>query len=299
MRLMRAHAGFSIARHPVGFAREVLREFRRNQGLLLAGAVAYNTLLSIVPLLILLVFALSFVVSRDELLSTLDRYIELVAPATGNAVVSTLSAFLADGVAISGILLVSLLVFSSLAFGALESAMAVIFHHRVRARKRHWLVSAVIPYSFILVLGVGLLVVTLVSGTLQALAAHEVLLFGAPHKLGGVSSGLLYGIGVAGEILLLSAIYLVMPVGRLSWRHALLGGVVAGLLWEAMRHALVWYFGTLSQVSVVYGAFATTIAILLSLEIAAIVLLLGAQVIAVYERRLAVARAASARVAVR
>ena len=68
---MRAHTGFSIARHPVGFAREVLREFRRNQGLLLAGAVAYNTLLSIVPLLILLVFALSFVVSRDELLSTL------------------------------------------------------------------------------------------------------------------------------------------------------------------------------------------------------------------------------------
>lgn len=296
---MRAHAGLSIARHPVGFAREVLREFRRNQGLLLAGAVAYNTLLSIVPLLILLVFALSYVVSRDELLSTLDRYIELVAPATGNAVVSALSAFLADGVAISGILLVSLLVFSSLAFGALESAMAVIFHHRVRTTKRHWLVSAVIPYSFILVLGIGLLVVTLVSGALQALAAYEVLLFGAPHKLGGVSSGLLYGIGVAGEILLLTAIYLVMPVGRLSWRHALLGGVVAGLLWEGMRHALVWYFGTLSQVSVVYGAFATTIAILLSLEIAAIVLLLGAQVIAVYERRLAVARAASAKAAAR
>ena len=299
MRTMRAHAGFSIARHPLSFAREVLREFRRNQGLLLAGAVAYNTLLSIVPLLILLVFALSSVVSRDELLSTLDRYIDLVAPATGNAVVSTLSAFLADGVAISGILLVSLLVFSSLAFGALESAMCVIFHHRVRATRRHWLVSAVIPYGFVLVLGAGLLVVTVVSGALQALAAHEVLLFGAPHQLGGVSSGILYAIGVAGEILLLTAIYLVMPVGRLSWRHALLGGVVAGLLWEAMRHALVWYFGTLSQVSLVYGAFATTIAILLSLEIAAIVLLLGAQVIAVYERRLAVARAAVAKVAVR
>jgi len=296
---MRAHAGLSIARHPFAFAGEVLREFRRNQGLLLAGAVAYNTLLSIVPLLILLVFALSFLVSRTELLATLDRYIDLVAPAAGNAVVSTLSAFLADGVAISGILLVSLLVFSSLAFGALESAMAVIFHHRVRTTKRHWLVSAVIPYSFILVLGIGLLVVTIVGGALQAMAAHEIELFGAPHKLVGLSSGILYAIGVAGEILLLTAIYLVMPVGRLSWRHALLGGVVAGLLWEAMRHALVWYFGTLSQVSLVYGAFATTIAILLSLEIAAIVLLLGAQVIAVYERRLAVARAAAAKAAAR
>jgi YihY family inner membrane protein len=285
-----------VARHPGAFVREVLSDFRRNQGLLLAGAVAYNTLLSIVPLLILLVFALQFVVSRDELLATLDRYIELVAPATGNAVVSTLAAFLADGVAISGILLVSLLVFSSLAFGALESAMCVIFRHRTRARRRHWLVSAVIPYSFILVLGVGLLVVTIVSGALQTLAAHEVELFGAPQDLGGLSSGLLYVIGVAGEILLLTAIYLVMPVGRLSWRHALIGGVVAGLLWEGMRHALVWYFGTLSQVSVVYGAFATTIAILLSLEIAAVVLLLGAEVIAVYERRIAAARRPPVRV---
>jgi YihY family inner membrane protein len=282
---MASHPGLSIARHPLAFAREVLREFRRNQGLLLAGAVAYNTLLSIVPLLILLVFALSFLVSRDELLATLDRYIELVAPATGETVVATLAAFLADGAAMSGILVVTLLVFSALAFTALESAMAVIFHHRVRARRRHWLVSAVIPYSFILVLGVGLLAVTLMSGALQTLAAHEVELFGAPHALGGLSSGLLYVIGVIGEILLLTAIYLVMPVGRLSWRHALIGGVVAGLLWEAMRHGLVWYFGTLSQVNVVYGAFATTIAILLSLELAAAILLLGAQVIAVYERR--------------
>ena len=42
----------------------------------------------------------------------------------------------------------------------------------------------------------------------------------------------------------------------------------------------------LSQIILIYGSFATTIALLLSFEIAAIVLLLGAQVIAIYERRL-------------
>ena len=47
---------------------------------------------------------------------------------------------------------------------------------------------------------------------------------------------------------------------------------------------LVWYFGTLSQVNVVYGSLATCIVVLLSLEIAATVLLPGAQVIAEYER---------------
>ena len=75
-----------------------------------------------------------------------------------------------------------------------------------------------------------------------------------------------------------------MPVGRLSVRHAFIGGVTATILWEITRHLLVWYFASLSFVNVIYGAFATVIIILISLEAAAIILLLGAQVIAEYER---------------
>jgi membrane protein len=74
------------------------------------------------------------------------------------------------------------------------------------------------------------------------------------------------------------------PRGRISLRHALVGGIAVGLLWEATRHILLWYFSTLSVVGVVYGSLATTIVGLLSLEIASILLLLGAQVIAEYER---------------
>ncbi|HEX4882780.1 MAG TPA: YihY/virulence factor BrkB family protein [Casimicrobiaceae bacterium] len=277
----------SALARPGAFALDVLRAFRRNQGVMLAGAVAYYTLLSIVPLLILLVFGLSRAVPQDELLATIGRYLDLVLPSAGDAVVSALDAFLDTGVVMSGILLVTLVVFSSLAFTALENAFAVIFHHRLPVRHRHWFVSAVIPYCFIAVLGVGLLVVTLVAGALQALATREIEWFGRPVTVDAMSSAILYAIGFAGEVLLLASIYFFMPVGRISWRRALTGGLVAGALWELTRHALVWYFASLSQVRLVYGAFATTIAILLSLEIAAIVLLLGAQVIAEFERRLA------------
>ena len=58
-----------------------------------------------------------------------------------------------------------------------------------------------------------------------------------------------------------------------------MGGVTAAVLWEITRHVLVWYFATLSQVNVVYGSLTTSIVVLLSLEIAATLLLLGAQVI--------------------
>jgi len=156
--------------------------------------------------------------------------------------------------------------------------------HRAAVRRRHFLVSAILPYLYILSLGIGMLLVTLVAGSLQAIGQEHVELLGRSWSLSGVSGALLYLLGLAGEILVLTSVYLVMPIGRLRLGHALIGGVTAALLWEITRHVLVWYFATLSQVNVVYGSLTTAIVVLLSLEIAATLLLFGAQVIAEYEQ---------------
>jgi YihY family inner membrane protein len=273
-----------VIRHPGAFALRVLQGFRANQGLLLAGAVAYYTLLSLVPLLILVMIVLSHAIDAERLLATLRAYLEFVVPGRAGALVEELRGFLDHREVIGGVLVITLLFFSALAFTVLENAMSVIFFHRVKIRRRHFLISAVIPYLFILFLGVGFLVVTVVSGALQSLGTRSVEVFGELHSLGGLSAALLYLIGVAGEILMLTAIYLVMPVGRLSLRRALIGGVAAGVLWELTRHALVWYYSRMSQIQIVYGSLTTAIVVLLTVEIAAIVLLLGAQLIAEYER---------------
>ncbi len=262
----------------------VLRAFRANQALLLAGAVAYYTLLSIVPLLILILIVLSEIIDRDALLATLGRYLEWLIPGQSAAVVAELARFLDHRGVIGWVLLATLVFSSSLAFTVLENAMSVIFLHRVATRRRHFLVSAIIPYCYIVFLGCGLLLMTLVSGSIQALGAETMDFLGRSWSLRGASGGLLYLLGVSGEIFVLTSIYLVMPVGPLSWRHALIGAVTATVLWEITRHILVWYFGTLSQISVVYGSLTTAIVVLASLDIAATLLLLGAQVIAEYER---------------
>lgn len=276
-------AGFVI-RRPGAFALRTLSAFRANQGLLLAAGVAYYALLSLVPMLILIVIALSQLIDQDELLSTIGRYLGWLVPGQSAPIVQELANFLSHRHVIGWVLLATMLFFSSLAFTVLENAMAVIFLHRKRIRRRHFLVSAVLPYCYIVVLALGLLVVTLVSGSLQAIGERSVELFGRRWSLDGVSGALLYLLGVAGEVMLLTAVYLVMPVGRLSLRHALIGGVTAALLWELTRHLLTWYFATLSQVSLVYGSLTSAIVVLLSLELGAILLLFGAQVIAEYER---------------
>jgi membrane protein len=273
-----------VLKSPGAFAWCVLKAFRKNQGLLLAGAVAYYALLSVVPLLILTVIALSHVIDRAELLSTLGRYLEWVIPGQSGAIIGELRNFLDHREVVGWLLLGTMLFFSSLAFTVLENAMAIIFLHRFAIRKRRYLVSAVLPYAYILCLGFGVLIVTLVAGSLQAIGQESVDFLGREWSLKGVSGVLLYLLGLAGEIFVLTSVYMVMPVGRLSWQHALIGGATAALLWEITRHVLVWYFGTLSQVNVVYGSLTTAIVVLFSLEIGASLLLLGAQVISEYER---------------
>src|SRR5436190_7487743 len=208
--------GSRVLRNPGAFALQTLKAFRANQGLLLAGAVAYYALLSIVPLLILVVIGLSHWLSQAELLQTLAHYLEWLVPGQSKAIVSELAHFLEHRDVIGWVLLVTMLFFSTLAFTVLENAMSVIFIHRVAIRRRRFLVSALLPYCYILFLGVGLLIVTLVSGSLQAMGEESVQFLGRVWSLHGISGVLLYMLGVGGEIFVLTSVYLVMPVGRLS-----------------------------------------------------------------------------------
>jgi membrane protein len=237
-----------------------------------------------VPLLILTVIALSHLIDPTELLRTLQRYLEWLVPGQAKAIVAEVATFLAHRDVLGWVLLLSMLFFSSLAFTVLENAMSIIFHHRVAIKRRHFLISAVMPYVYILCLGLGLLLATLVAGSLQAMGQDRIEFLGRQWSLGGVSGVLLYLLGFAGEVFVLTSIYLVMPVGRLSLKHALLGGVIAAALWELSRHILTFYFATLSQIGTVYGSLTTAIAVLLSLEVAAALLLFGAQVISEFER---------------
>ena len=270
--------------NPWQFLKRVMVGFSANQGFLLSGAVAYYTLLTIVPMFALILAGLSQIQETQPLLDTLREYLVLIAPSQADALIDQISAFQQNWkvVGVTGIII--LLFFSSFAFTSLENAMSVIFFHRVAIKRRHFLISAIIPYCYILLLAAGMLLVSIVSGSLHSLDAKSLTMMGQHWSLSGVETVLVYLLGIVGEVLLLTSIYLVMPVGRLSLRHALIGGITAALLWELTRHVLVWYFSTLSLVNVVYGTFATVIIILLSLEAAAIILLLGAQVIAEYER---------------
>ena len=273
-----------ILRHPGRFMWRVLKGFKRNQGLLLSGGVAYNSLLSIIPMLALILIGLSKFIEQDVLLEIIIRELELIVPGHAHKIADEVVAFLQYRQFVGIIGIGVMLFFSSMAFSMLENAMSVIFYHRVKTHRRHFLISAIIPYAYMILMGVGIVIISVIAGVLDAIEGETLTFLGRSFSFAGASGVGLYLIGIAGLILMLSSLYLVMPLGQITVRHALLGGTTAAILWEITRHVLVWYFEKLSLVSVIYGSFATAVVVLLSIEIASIILLFGAQVIAEFER---------------
>ncbi len=194
--------------HPWAFTSGVISGFRANQGFLLAGAVAYYTLLSIVPMLAIILISLSQLVEVQLLLDTTREYLVLVAPGQADNLTAQVAASLHDWKLVGSLGLVMLLLFSSFAFTTLENAMSVIFFHRVAIHRRHFLVSAIIPYCYILCLALGMFLVSTVSGMLHGVNDESFTLLGYTWSLQGHNAGIIYALGVTGEIL---AVVLALP----------------------------------------------------------------------------------------
>src|SRR4029079_15219526 len=153
----------AVMAQPGHFTVQVLKAFQKNQGLLLSGALAYYMLLSVIPLFTFLLLMLSHIIDETALLATLRRYIGLIIPGDSAAVLAQVRNILEHWEVASWVVLIAMLFFSSLAFSVLESALSIIFVHRVRHKPRPLIVSLLLPYLYIILLGVGFLVMTIMA----------------------------------------------------------------------------------------------------------------------------------------
>lgn len=267
------------------FAQRVLRDFfLRNNGLLLTGAVAYNALLSLIPLSAVLVVVFSQFYDKKLIIEALVTEISLIAPGAAAMLIEVIESFI-ESRQLAGFLgVIVLLFFSSLAFRVLENAIAIIFHRPTRTLRRRFWVSALLPYLFIGLVALGLMVVTALTAFLDASQMTTYKLGGLDLTLLRVESLILYLIGFFGLVLLFTTLYKMMPTTVISFRLALYGGLTAAILWEILRHFLVRYFTTAYFLNTIYGPMAATVIILVTLEAAALIVLLGAQVIADVQR---------------
>lgn len=259
----------------LAFAGRALRGFLVNGSFDRAGTVAYNGLLSAVPLFLLAAAAFSPFVDRERFAQVVMRELRQLIPARTAAPVTDALGGLLETPYSGGLFsVVLLLFFSTLAFRSLQHALDAIFSHRRAAHPpRSLLLSILVALAYVVGIGVASLLQTLAVVRLDKLpwlAAH------LPRWY--------WLIGLLGMTLLLASMYRFMPFGRGRFGEALIGGTFAALLWQGVQQLLAFYLENVSSVNAIYGSLAALIVVLFSFELAACIVLLGAQVVAEIEQ---------------
>ncbi len=273
-----ARPGPSLLAQLWAFVCRIVRGFMRNGGVVLSGAIAYNALLSVPPLFLLATSVFAGLVDRTSFVEVVTRELHQLLPASKarpliDAVLALLEVPYSGGV----IGFVTLLFFSTLAFRTLEHALDVVFGHRREhhAPRPFWL-SMVISLCYVFAIGLVSLLQTLALVSLPTL----------PSFVQWISRwvGVLGVVGMLGMALVLASIYEVMPLGRGNLRAVCIGGLFSALLWRVVQWGLVYYLENISAVTLVYGSLAAVIVVLFSFELGAVIVLLGAQVVAEIEQ---------------
>ena len=267
------------------FVRRVFRRFYRRNGLLFASAVAYNTMLSIVPLLGLALVIASVVVDAETIQRLVDAEIAHVLPGSGEPIKRAFASFVEQRAAATGISIVVLIIFSALAFRSLDEAISAMFdapeHH---PQEQHRFAELIIPLAYVGLVSVGIIILTVITVGLDMLPEEGFVILGTHFTLAAAYEYTVRALTFIAMVAMLASFYRVMPDVHVRMRHAVPGGFVAAVFWEIFRQILVWYFGNVSLVGVIYGSLTTVVVLLLSFEAFALIVLIGAQVIAEIDR---------------
>jgi membrane protein len=263
--------------------KETFSQWLADKPFQLAAALAYYTLFSIAPLLLIAIAIAGVVfgreVSEQQIVSTLQG---LVGPEGAQAIQSMLqSAAKPDsGIVATVVGVVTLLIGASGVVGQLQDSLDTIWG--VEPKPGRGLLGLIRGRIFSIgaVLGVGflLLVSLLVSAALAALI----------HVLSGVSSGesvlwqvvdLLVSFGFT--TLLFALIYKVLPDVEIRWHDVVIGAALTALLFTVGKYLMGLYLGS-SGVTSAYGAAGSLVLVLLWVYYSSLIFFFGAEFTQVY-----------------
>jgi membrane protein len=266
-------------------ARESFSEWREDKASRLAAALAYYTMFSIPPLLIVVLAILGQVFERE---AAQDRLAAQINALIGRTDVSDVVTAMIEGASrpresawAAAVGVVTLMLGASGVFAQLQDALNTIWEVEPRPGRGILGVLRDRVVSFGLALGVGFLL--LVSLVLSAGLAILGEFFSArlPLLQLGMLLELVISFGVTS--LLFALIFKVIPDVRIGWRDVWLGAVLTAALFSAGKWVLAQYLAT--GITTSYGAAGSLVLILAWVYYSAQILFLGAEFTQVYANR--------------
>jgi membrane protein len=254
----------------------------------LGAALAYYTVFSLAPLILILLAVIGMIFRKDptgawdriteQMSAFLDpsgvQVVQEIAKTASKPSASVLASVIGIALALFG---------ASGVFGQLQDALNTIWGVKAKPGSAIWEYIRVRFLSFAMVAGICFLL--LVSLTVEALlkAFGQYIQQALPGGLGiTVTTYLLVDLGLV--ILLFAAMFKYLPDVRVDWRDVIVGAAMTAILFLVGKWALGLYLGSGAAGSA-YGAASSLVTLLLWIYYSSQILLFGAEFTQVYANR--------------
>lgn len=266
------------------FIHQVFGEFISENILKYSASLAYYTVLSIAPLLVILLSITGFLFGKDAINGQLYGEInKLVGSDAALQIQNSIQNIhvSSDNVFATTIGTIVLIIGATGIFGEIQDSLNRIWGLKIKARKVWWkvLIDRVISFSLILSLGF-VLVVSLVLNAIAAAISDKIM-----EMLPGVGNIFLFAIDTVVTLLittiLFGCIFKVLPDAKIKWRDVSVGAFITACLFLLGKYGIGFYLGS-SKLGSIYGAAGSIMILMIWVYYSSAILYLGAIFTKVY-----------------
>lgn len=267
--------------------KEAAADWSHDRAPRLGAALAYYTVFSLVPFLVVVIALIGLVLGQEAAQSAILSHIATMVGDQSAAAIKDMIQRAdqpSTGLVATVLAVVTLLFGASGVFGQLQDALNTVWGVEPKEGRGVWGFIKDRFLSFVAVLGTGflLLVSLILSSALAAFGKWFSGLLPLPEALLHLFNFVLSFVVVTG---LFALIFKVLPDARVAWRDVWVGALLTAALFTIGKYALGLYLGK-SNVASAYGAAGSLVLILLWVYYSAQILLYGAEFTQVYANRL-------------
>ena len=255
------------------FAAQVARRFHEDRCLDLASSLAFISVLALVPLITIALTLMSAFPVSASLVEHIDEFVadHMLPEEFGEVITGYVEQFISNAAKLT-VVGVAFLAGTAI---TLMYTIERTFNSIWRVRKARHAGRRFVMYVAILTIGPVLIGLSL-SITSYVVSVSLGLTAGVP----GASDAILWIAPLMLTVAAFALLYFAVPGTAVEPIHALVGGMVAGVLFELMKRGFAFYVSQVPTYAMVYGAFATVPLFLLWIYLSWVVTVLGAVVTA-------------------
>jgi membrane protein len=267
--------------------KQTTTEFIDHKAMKLSAALAYYTIFSLAPMLIVIIALCSIFYGREAIegrvYNELNEFIGKTAALQIQEVIKNTSAS-RNNIIATVIGLVTLIVGATGVFSEIQDSINMIWGIKV-VPKRGWLkllMNRVLSFSMVISIGFLLMVSLLINAVVTAFGDKLAYYFPdlTLYLFHLVNYLLTFGI----ITLLFAIIFKVLPDAKIKWKDVTVGAIFTAFLFIIGKLAITFYLGK-STLGVAYGAAGSIIIILIWVYYSSIILYFGAEFTQVYARK--------------